>query len=324
MVTADTVLVLTCADDPTADAVLDALRHRGAPTARMDLGDFPTVLRLSATTADRGWAGRLGSGRTGVDLSEVRSVYYRRPTRFRLPEGLSPPDQAFAALEARHGLGGLLATLPALWVNDPVKTATAEYKPLQLATAARSGLRSPRTLLSNHLPDAVAFAAEVGGQVVCKQLSTMVFTGDDEVMRMTYTTRVDPADIDPAGFAATVHQLQEWVPKAFEARVTVVGRTPYGVAIHAGSDAARVDWRADYDALTYRPVDVPPAVTAGLGRFMDALGLYFGAFDFVITPDDEWIMLEVNPAGQWLWLEHEAGVPIAAALANLLADGAPR
>ena len=49
-----------------------------------------------------------------------------------------------------------------------------------------------------------------------------------------------------------------------------------------------------------------------------------GAFDFVITPDDEWIMLEVNPAGQWLWLEHEAGVPIAAALANLLADGAPR
>jgi hypothetical protein len=53
------------------------------------------------------------------------------------------------------------------------------------------------------------------------------------------------------------------------------------------------------------------------------LGLNYGAFDFVVTPNDEWVM-ECNPAGQWLWLEHETGVPIAAALADLLTEGAVR
>jgi len=46
----------------------------------------------------------------------------------------------------------------------------------------------------------------------------------------------------------------------------------------------------------------------------------YGAFDFVVTPDGEWIMLECNPAGQWLWLQ-ETGVPIAATLADVLVEG---
>jgi glutathione synthase/RimK-type ligase-like ATP-grasp enzyme len=54
---------------------------------------------------------------------------------------------------------------------------------------------------------------------------------------------------------------------------------------------------------------------------MDGLGLNYGAFDFVVTPDGDWVMLECNPAGQWLWLERETGIPIAAALAEFLTEG---
>ncbi|XVV10855.1 ATP-grasp ribosomal peptide maturase [Actinoplanes sp. CA-131856] len=323
MNTSDTVLVLTCAEDSTADAVIAELVRRDTRVARLDTGDFPTAMRLCATMADGGWAGRLATDDTSVELAEVRSVYFRRPTRFRLPAGMSPADEVFAATEARHGFGGLLAALDVLWVNEPIRQAAAEYKPRQLATAATCGLRTPATLLTNQHLEVVDFAEKIGGPVVCKQLSSLVFSQDGE-MRATYTTVIDPATIDPAAFAATAHLVQEFVPKAYEARVTVVDRTPFAVAIRSSSDAGRVDWRSDYDALTYERIDVPVAVTEGIGKFLNATGLNYGAFDFVITPDGDWVMLECNPAGQWLWLEQETGAPIAAALADLLTEGPSR
>ncbi|GAA2645486.1 ATP-grasp ribosomal peptide maturase [Paractinoplanes durhamensis] len=323
MNTSDTVLILTCAEDSTADAVTAELARRDTRVARMDTGDFPTALRMSATTADGGWTGRLATDDTSVDLDDVRSVYFRRPTRFRLPAGMSAADEVFAAVEARHGFGGLLAALDVLWVNEPIRQAAAEYKPLQLATAAACGLRTPATLLTNLHQEVIDFGNKIGGPVVCKQLSSLVFSENDE-MRTTYTTVIDPATIEPAAFAATAHLIQEFVPKAYEARVTVVGRIPLGVVIRSASEAGRIDWRSDYDALTYERIKVPEAVTDGVGRFLDALGLNYGAFDFVITPDGDWVMLECNPAGQWLWLEHETGVPIAAALADLLTEGRDR
>lgn len=317
------VLILTCAEDPTADAVVAELAGRDVPVVRLDLGDFPVQLRLSAVNTGGAWTGRFGAGRVAVDWSDVRSVYFRRPTRFRLPAGLSEPDQVLAAVEARHAIGGVLASLDTLWVNDPLKQVAAEYKPLQLAVAATSGLRVPETLLTNHQPDAVEFAARVGGRVVGKQLSSIVLSEQDE-MRMTYTTLLDPAGIDPVQFGVTAHVIQKWIPKAYEARVVVVGREPISVAIRSSSAAGQVDWRSDYDSLSYERVDTPDPVRLGTGRFMDTLGLNFGAFDFVVTPDGEWVMLECNPAGQWLWLEQETGAPIAGALAELLAAGRSR
>ncbi|GAA2395922.1 ATP-grasp ribosomal peptide maturase [Catellatospora methionotrophica] len=320
--TKDTILFLTSAQDATADAVCEALAHAGGGFVRLDTGDFPMELRMSATTAaDGSWTGALSTDTDTLDLERVRSVFYWRPTRFRLPAGMSAADEVFAAVEARHGLGGLLASLDAMWVNDPVKTAVAEYKPLQLMVAARCGLAVPRTLLSNTAADVTAFAARVGGQVVCKPLSSLVFTqGSDEPMK-PYTTIIDPATVTAAGFAATAHLVQEWVPKAFEARVTMVGELPIAVAIRSASAAGQVDWRADYKSLTYELIDVPHAVTEGMRRFQASLGLHYGAFDFVVTPEGRWVMLECNPAGQWLWLEHETGAPIAAALADLLMKG---
>jgi glutathione synthase/RimK-type ligase-like ATP-grasp enzyme len=121
----------------------------------------------------------------------------------------------------------------------------------------------------------------------------------------------------------TAHLLQEWIPKAREARVTVVGDRSFAVAIEADSACAYIDWRADYDSIRYLPVQVPAEIQSGILRYLRELGLSYGAFDFVITPDGDWVMLECihqvcNPSGQWLWLHHFAGLPIPAALAELL------
>lgn len=166
------------------------------------------------------------------------------------------------------------------------------------------------------------FAQDVNGALAGKTLAASLRIESGR-MQMAYTRRIEPAELDDlAGVEVTAHLFQQFVePKAFEARVTVVGDRVFAAAIHANSDTARVDWRADYDALDYAVVEPPEPVNAGMLAFLKYFGLFFGAFDFVITPDQKWIMLECNPAGAYGWLEETLDLPITSALADLLAKG---
>ncbi|MGQ0837430.1 ATP-grasp ribosomal peptide maturase [Actinokineospora sp.] len=306
------MVVVGTKDDATATVVAHELKRRDRPVHRVDLGDFPARLGFAAELAGTGWQGKAG----GLDLADIKAVYYRRPTRFTFPTELSAADHAFATEEARLGIGGVLSTVDGTWVNNPARIAVAEYKPLQLSTAARCGLTVPPTLITNEHVAVLEFARS-SGPIVCKTLSPLAHSVDG-IVQITYTTPVDPQTIDPGALAVTAHLFQAWVTKQYEVRVTMVGRQPLAVAIHAGSAAARLDWRADYAALTYVPIDVPPEITTRLATYLEVFGLSFGAFDFVITPEDDWVFLECNPAGQWLWLEHRTGIPITAALVDLL------
>jgi ATP-grasp ribosomal peptide maturase len=322
-----TVLVLSGPDDATARAVIAELRRRGAAVAAVDTGDFPTRLRLAARIAGpAGWSTRL-EGLDGelaeVDLDSVSGVLYRRPTRFKVPDGLSDAEQVYAVSEARYGLGGLLASLDALWLNEPGCVARAEYKPLGLQVAARAGLAVPRTLITNDHAAAVEFAKDVGGgvdgRVVCKTLSSIVLQ-QDGTATLTYTTPVDIAAADPAQIAATAHLFQERVDKTLDVRVVLVGQRAFGFAVHSDSDAGRMDWRTDYPALSYSIIDPPPEVVAAMRSYLHAFGLTFGVFDLAVTQDG-WVMYECNPNGEWLWLAEATGAPVAVAFAETLIGG---
>ncbi|MGH3802347.1 MAG: hypothetical protein ACRDTD_19865, partial [Pseudonocardiaceae bacterium] len=180
-----------------------------------------------------------------------------------------------------------------------------------------------RTLVTNDKATVIDFADAVGGSVVCKMLSSLVLS-EQGVPHIIYTTPIDARAIDSAALATTAHLIQEWVPKKYEARVTMVGQRAFAVAIRACSERSRVDWRSDYESLEYHRIDPPQIIAASAARFLQCLGLAFGAFDFIITPNDEWVMLECNPAGQWLWLQDEVGVEISAGIADLLICGRRR
>ncbi|MGH3625557.1 MAG: hypothetical protein ACRDQ5_27895, partial [Sciscionella sp.] len=196
-------------------------------------------------------------------------------------------------------------------------------KPRQLHVARQCGLAVPDSLITNR-PDWVRdFARRVGGPLAGKTLAAALLVESGQ-LQTAYTRRIEQTELDDlAGVDTTLHFFQPFLaPKAFEARVTVVGERVFGAAIHAGSEAARVDWRSDYETLDYAVIEPPELVTTGMLRFLKAFGLSFGAFDFVVTPDEEWIMLECNPAGAYGWLEDALDLPITSALADLLANGA--
>ncbi|MEU1628068.1 hypothetical protein ABZ746_22585, partial [Streptomyces sp. NPDC020096] len=62
---------------------------------------------------------------------------------------------------------------------------------------------------------------------------------------------------------------------------------------------------------------------SGVLAWLNHFGLNFGAFDFAVTPAGDWVMFECNPAGEWSWIQNKTGLPIAAAVADLLDGGTP-
>ncbi len=313
-----TVLVLADEVDTCADRVVAELTRREVPVFRADTGWFPGSLALDVRLSRGAWSGVLRTAHRFVHLAELRSVWYRRPTVFSLAPGMSPPERRHAIWEAKFGLGGVLAALPVRWVNHPAREADASYKPHQLVVAARCGLAVPETMVTNEPEAALRFAAGFPGGVVTKTLgASAVF--EDGSAKVVHTRRLTDEDLrDLSGVETTAHLFQEWVDKDYEARVTAVGDRLFAAAIHAGSEASKIDWRADFAALRYEVVDVPGEVSRGIRAYLAAFGLAYGAFDFAVTRDGRWVFFECNPAGLYDWIEAHTGLPISPALADLL------
>lgn len=309
------MVILTHRFDPTSDKVVDELNQRGVDLFRVDTSEFPEQLGVAATLHDGQWSGWMRTERRCLDLSAVSGIYYRRPTGFTFHPDMSDNERRWAAVQARMGLGGLLATMRP-WLNHPHMIGFAEYKPVQLRAAAASGLNVAPTTVTNDAGAARAFVTEVGRAIYKPFGGSGVY--DEDGIRQVFCTVVDPADCDDPSIARTMHLFQQWIPKAYEVRLTVVDDQLFAARIDGGSDAARIDWRTDYDNLTYTIVDTPDHVVRGVRALLAALGLRFGALDFVVSPDGSWWFLECNPNGQWAWIEDETGLPIAAALADAL------
>jgi ATP-grasp ribosomal peptide maturase len=314
------VLIIADERDGSADVMVRALADRDAVVHRIDTAWFPGQLSVSAELAGGRWSGRLRTPHRVVDLDGVTSVWFRSPKAYTFPGAMSAAERCFANLEAKYGLGGVLTSLPVLWVNHPARLADAAYKPVQLAVAQRCGLQVADTLITNEAGSVREFAG--AGRTVTKVLGSNSIV-EDNGRKLAYTRVLDDADLaDLRGVEQTTHLFQRWARKHHEARVIVVGDQLTAFAIHANSTDSYIDWRSDYDSLSYEVCDLPEPVAVGIVALMHAMDLVYGALDFVVGPDGEWTFLEVNAGGQYGWLEHQTGgAPITGQLADLLAKG---
>jgi ATP-grasp ribosomal peptide maturase len=315
------VLILGHDSDAVADRVAAELAVRGVPVVRLNPSAFPQQLSMGARIGDhRRWHGCLttDAGET-IELADIHAVWQRQSSQFVMDERMSGPEMAFAYGEARRGLGGVLAALGrCLWVNDPMAAARAEYKPVQLAMATDVGLRIPETLITSDPRGAYEWATDLGRPVIYKPLSG-VWHADEGQLRVLYTSSVEnPHELLDQRISLTAHLLQEQIQKTCEARAVVIRDQVIAVRIDAESDDARADWRSDYDSLTYTPITLPTAVSSALVELHQRLGLVYGAVDLACDVQERWVFLETNQRGEFGWLGEETGLPIAAAVADLL------
>ncbi|GAA3739976.1 ATP-grasp ribosomal peptide maturase [Salinactinospora qingdaonensis] len=309
------VLILTNTYDPTADDVIRRLHDRDVPVFRVDPADFPQRLKLHAELDAGHWSGVVETEKRSLDLSTVVGVWYRRPRRFEFPDGMNASEVEFAQDEARRGFGGVLNTLPG-WLNHPAAIGRAEYKPHQLAEATSAGLNVPRTLVTNDPARAEQWCSDVG-RVVYKPLGAATFSEDNTHFSI-YTTPMPPTGWGDPALRHTAHLFQKQIDKDYEVRVTVVDEHVFPAGIHTRSDAAQVDWRTDYQALTYSTPPLPRRVLAGVRELTRRLHLRYAAMDFAVDRSGRWWFLEANPNGQYGWIQHATTHEIGEAIADAL------
>lgn len=300
-------LIPTYPADVHAIEVAQVLEERGHEAVLWHGSDFPTLQSASVDIRGGQVAWELeGLGLEGRVRPPFDVVWYRRPTTPVLPESLlHPGDLPVARRECYDFFAGLyhLAAPDAFWVN-PLAARRAELKPVQLRDAVRAGLTVPATLLSNDPGRIRRFLDEHQGRAIYKPFHPAQWDKDDQVA-VLLTSEVGPGDLpEDEILRLTPGIFQEKVEKDHELRVTVMGEhVVTAKLLSQRSEETRTDWRAGAGRLDVEPGELPREVEEGCLRVMRSLGILFGAFDFIVTPEGEHVFLEVNPAGQFLWVE---------------------
>ena len=324
------VLIITHSEDNESVArVVEAIARKGGHTIRFDTDRYPTDVRLTAYYGSSGDERLTLTNEEGeFDLREVDSIWHRRLNLgSRLPAGLDKQLRNASLGEASAAAHGMLASLKAFRMDHLHHIRRAENKQLQLQVARELGLDIPRTLTTNDPAAVRAFAKSCEGGMVTKMLSSFAIYDEGKEL-VVFTNPVKLEDLaDLSGLSLCPATFQESIPKSLEIRVTVVGQRIMSASIDSQvSTRATHDWRRDGVSMLqeWNHYQLPAEVEEKILRLMDYFSLNYGAIDIILTPDRKHVFLELNPCGEFFWLERTPGLPISDAIADLLLGHSPR
>jgi MvdD-like protein with pre-ATP grasp domain len=326
-----TIVILTAPHDAHLPAVAQHLQQRGMPFMVFDNAQFPTGAELALTCSETGTLRHslvvLGEHRLTLDMAEISAVWDRRPGAPVVDTRISdPPLRDYIQRECSYFLHDVWHTLPCFWVPGPPRLVQrASYKVTQLALAGQLGFEVPPTLVTNSPEEFVEFYRRHAGRIISKPFYYNTVYPSAETTKDFWGMYTQPVTIHDVRFAASLRFcpviVQAYVPKRVELRITVVGDEIFACEIHSQvTHRTKHDWR-NYD-LAHTPHyvhDLPQEVRERCHRLVAALGLCYGAIDMILTPDGRYVFLEINPSGQFRWIEDITGLPISAAIAQLLA-----
>lgn len=317
------VLMISTKLDPHVDAVLAILEKRGVPCFRLNTDHFHEEYRVAMADGVEGTI-RIADrwGRSCVFPQGLRAVWMRKPEASLPPPGIEDEGIVeYVRDEMREFMGFLPMDSRVPWINNPDENRRHQRKFPQLRLAQSLGLRVPRSIITNDPEAAEAFFATCPDGVICKPM-LMGSHYIDGAHHVAYTRRVPPGEFAAlkASIALCPTYLQEAIEKDHELRVTIIGDRLFNCRIDSqGVAGAEQDWRAvDTIKLPHRIEPLRPDVDKALRAYLKQCGLRFGAFDLIVTPEGEHVFLELNPNGQWYWVELATGAPMAEAMADLL------
>ena len=342
------VLIISRLNDPDIDEVIEHLDSKGVSWFRLNTETFPLLTEID-------WRCDLSGSpyslirheNKELDTRDVTAVWYRNFGSPWLPRGLSETDRQYVDTECRMLIYAAVDTANCKWINNRHNEFIASSKAYQLNVARKVGLSVPRTLISNDLEQVLNFTDQCDGKVLFKpfggpQVSPPVT--QEEVISQFGDNLKRPVDLNPSEqmpphiFSQILTEeklnhlkeieycpaiFQEYVEKNVELRITIIGEKIFSSEIHSQVyPETQVDFRRFVTTgkkLPHVATKIPTDLEDKLQNLMKELGLVFGCIDVIKTPDGEYVFLEVNPAGYWMWVEEATGMPITDALIEELA-----
>ena len=246
-----------------------------------------------------------------ISADAISAVWYRRPRAPKIPPAvLDKRDRNFILEEWKVVAKGFLDSIEAPFVNDPVCQELAT-KPIQLKHARLSELRIPDTLITNDPEEAKAFIEEHEGNVIHKAMTAP----RDKFLHTQSWKERDLELLSALPLCPVI--FQERILGPADVRATIIGEEIFAARIETALGTAEVDSRLDL-GVPYTQTKLPPFVEGATLGLMRRLGLAFGTVDFKVTSDNEYVFLEINPQGQFLYIEILTGLPLTMAMAMFL------
>ena len=254
-----------------------------------------------------------------VALNEIMTVWWRVKPNFS--EAPKDVEEVASKNFIQREWMLLLETLGfyldhCFWMNRRGSDHLLRSKPYQLHQAQSFGFKIPRTIISNNF-DAITEHFSSYKEILYKPLSYYI----SPPKKILYANSVAMEDLpqhkENISIAPCI--FQKYIDKHYELRITVVGDNIFPVKIYSQENPnAKLDWRREQLHLQYEAVTLDPALEKKILAFHEAMGLAYGAYDFIAENDGTYTFLEVNPVGQWLWLETILKLDISNAVAQLL------
>lgn len=235
-----------------------------------------------------------------IKKDDVFSIYYRKPMFPDLKEYEEAYHQMIQS-DIYAIIAGIVNSFEGKVLSKPYLLRKAENKVDQLIFAKKNNWLIPKSFIGNKTDSQKDFLQK---KSIIKPLTTgKVYNGNVCEIYQTNIFSSPESCID-----LTPIYLQEYVEKQYEVRVTIINENFFTIRIDTKD---KVDWRRDYENHVYSLIDCPVDIRQNCLEMLSYYNLKFGAFDFIVTPNNEWVFLELNPNGQWLWLEKALNVSIS-------------
>jgi hypothetical protein len=319
------IVVVTNKQDRTADFLIIELQKRKVDYIRFNTEDYPQEVQVVWKIIGSELLGYFNFPKARVHFKDIKSIWYRRPVpAIPSPEIVDPANREFVQAESRSSLDGIWRCLNCFWVSHPDNLRKSEFKLYQLKIAKEIGFSIWPTLLTNIPTEARSFYEDQDCKVIYKPLRRgRIFR--DESVSLIYSNLVDTSQAQMFHMIAYAPSLfQKYVPKLVEIRVTVIGSKVFAVEIHSQDHVtSRHDWRrGDTTQIRHSIHSLPGEVESMCTDLVNKLGLTFGAIDLILTPEHDYVFLEINPNGQWAWIQQMCpDIPLRETLAKLLIEG---
>jgi glutathione synthase/RimK-type ligase-like ATP-grasp enzyme len=278
----------------------------------LNVADYPTRWNIDLYVGAHDEY-KIKTQETTISSAEVEGVWRRRIQPHAIHEAVSDPEvRHFCFSEAYSFFAGLIGNVTNV-INTENSDLLASRKAYQLKAAKDIGLRIPDTLISSDPEEVKKFYECHHGNVIFKELTSTNFQFSETRLLEEHHLEF----LGSAVFAPTIYQ--ERINPRLHLRITIVDDELFCASIESEQEYAVSDWRLDPNPVI-RAVETPPELGASLLELMRRLGIRYGAVDMVIGRDGECYFLEVNPGGQFLFVEIQTDQPISLALANAVSS----
>ena len=304
------ILILTVLGDIHAAAVAWGLRVLGHTPVTWFWTEFLRSDGCSLCLNDSGQIEHSFSTGTSHDVvPPFDSIWYRRRGRVAPRSSSHPADMAFITREAEAYLQNSLALVGddnTLWINHPVASRHADNKLVQLIAAREVGFQVPETLMTNDFSRVRAFYEKNKGNVIFKTFRPASWRCQDGSITHVCTTPIHAEHLlDEEAIRACPGIYQPKLDKLYELRVTVVGGNVLAAAIDSQIARPSMDWRYDFPSATLplKATTLPNEVSERCVALCRKLNIVYGAIDIVVSREGDYVFLEINESGQFLWVE---------------------